>query len=208
MPTGTIYPNTIDTTKENGRISFDVTFESALKCGLIKNAIFVKTGGKTKEERDAIPVDNTTTNNSNSNNKNIKGDSGMPIDVTFKPPLKCGQLESAIFVTNNNDNKKKERDVIPVKDTTTNKSNDNNKKVDKGTTHANNANLAKTTTSEATKCNKVAIPVKNNMYYLRASPLFIHEINSKSTMVNDLMKRAISTVYRHDLNLRPGHLNN
>ena len=58
------------------------------------------------------------------------------------------------------------------------------------------------------KGNKVAIPVKNNMYHLRASPLFIHEINSKSTMVNDLLKRAISNAYRHDLNLRPGHLNN
>ena len=36
----------------------------------------------------------------------------------------------------------------------------------------------------------------------------IHEINSKSPMVNKLLKRAISNAFRHDLNLRPGHLNN
>ena len=133
----------------------------------------------------------------------------MPFDVTFKSTLKCGQLESAIFVTTNNDSLKEEKDVIPTKDTTNNDyPNDNNKKVDKDTTYANNINLAKTTTTEATKGNKVAILVKNNMYHLRAFPLFIHKKNSKSTMVNDLLKRAISNAYRHDLNLRPGHLNN
>ena len=79
--------------------------------------------------------------------------------------------------------------------------------MDKDTTYANNINLAKTTTTEATKGNKVTIPVKNNMYHRRASPLFIHEIISKSTMVNDLLKRAISNAYRHELNLRLGHLN-
>ena len=48
--------------------------------------------------------------------------------------------------------------------------------------------------------------VTNNMYHQRASPQFIHEINSRSPMVNELLKRAISNAFRHDLNLRPGHL--
>ena len=134
-------------------------------------------------------------------------DSGIPIDVTFKPTLKCGQLESATFVTNK-DNTKEGSDDIPVEDTTTDKSNDNNIKVDKGATLDTNDNPAETTINEATKDNTVTIPVKNNMYHLRASPQYVHEINSKSKMVNDLLKRAISNAYRHDLNLRPGHLNN
>ena len=46
------------------------------------------------------------------------------------------------------------------------------------------------------------------MHYQRASPPFIHEINSKSPMANELLKRAILNAFRHDLNLRPGHLNN
>ena len=41
------------------------------------------------------------------------------------------------------------------------------------------------------------------MYPLRISPLM-----STSKMVNDLLKRAISNAYRHDLNLKPGRLNN
>ena len=50
--------------------------------------------------------------------------------------------------------------------------------------------------------------VKNNMYPHRASPQFIHEIYSRNTMANELLKRAISNAFRHDLNVRPGHLNN
>ena len=46
------------------------------------------------------------------------------------------------------------------------------------------------------------------MYHLRASPQYVHEINSTSKMVNDLLKRSISNAYRHDLNLKPGRLNN
>ena len=46
------------------------------------------------------------------------------------------------------------------------------------------------------------------MYPLRASPLYVHEINSTSFMVNDLLKRSISNAYRHGLNLKPGRLNN
>ena len=46
------------------------------------------------------------------------------------------------------------------------------------------------------------------MYPHRASPQFIHEIYSRSTMANELLKRAISNAFRHDLNVRPGQLNN
>ena len=56
--------------------------------------------------------------------------------------------------------------------------------------------------------NTLANPIKNNMYPLRVSPLYVHEINSTSFMVNDLLKRAISNAYRHGLNLKPGRLNN
>ena len=45
------------------------------------------------------------------------------------------------------------------------------------------------------------------MYPLKTSPKFIHEIYSRSTTVNELLKRVISNAFRHDLNLRPGHLN-
>ena len=50
--------------------------------------------------------------------------------------------------------------------------------------------------------------VKNNMYPHRTYPQFIHEIYSRNTMANELLKRAISNALRHDLNVRPGHLNN
>ena len=46
------------------------------------------------------------------------------------------------------------------------------------------------------------------MYPHRTSPQFIHEIYSRNTMANELLKRAISNAFRHDLNVRPGHLNN
>ena len=61
---------------------------------------------------------------------------------------------------------------------------------------------------EAAKANTSTIPVRNNMHHLRASPQYVHEINSISKMVNDLLKRAISNAYRHDLNLKPGRPNN
>ena len=81
--------------------------------------------------------------------------------------------------------------------------------INKGNTQAkNNNNNKDTKNNKTTMGNKATIPVKNNMYYQRASPLFIYEINSKSIMANDLLKRAISNAFRHDLNLRPGHLNN
>ena len=117
--------------------------------------------------------------------------------------LKCGQLESAIFV--NKDKMKEEKDVIPVKDKTNYKSNDNHREKSKGITQGNNTNQNKTTNTETIKA---VIQVKNNMYHTRVSPLFIYEINSKNNMVNELLRRAISNAYRHDLNLKPGHLNN
>ena len=88
MITGTRYPNKNKTNHDKGSIPFDVTFKSTLKCGQLDNAIVVRNIDKTKEDKDAIPVDNTTINNYN--DKNIKGDSGMPVDVTFKSPIKCG----------------------------------------------------------------------------------------------------------------------
>ena len=57
------------------------------------------------------------------------------------------------------------------------------------------------TTYEA---NTLTNSVRNNMYHLRASPQYVHEINSTSSMVNVLLKRSISNAYRHDLNLKPG----
>ena len=55
--------------------------------------------------------------------------------------------------------------------------------------------------------NKTSL-VKNTMYPLRKTPLYAHEINSTSHMVNDLLKRAVSNAYRHWLTLKPGKLNN
>ena len=107
-------------------------------------------------------------------------------------------------------NKDIEKEDTPVNNETKSKPNNTNNRPDKGNKQAqnNNNNNKNTKKNEATGGNKAKIPVKNNMYYQRASPLFIYEINSKSFMANDLLKRAISNAFRHDLNLRPGHLNN
>ena len=184
-------------------------------------------------KRVTITENNKT--NDNPNEKFTKMDSDMQLDVTPSPALKygqleseifaknsmenpqvvachlmstlkCGQLESAIFVSNNKDI---EKEVIPVKNITQNKITNKNKKLDTDNTQAkNNNNKSETKNNKNTMGNKATIPVKNNMYHQRASPLFIYEINSKSIMVNDLLKRAISNAIRHDLNLIPGHLNN
>ena len=66
---------------------------------------------------------------------------------------------------------------------------------------------SKNQTETIAKANITSL-VKNNMYPLRKTPLYVHEINSTSHMVNDLLKRAVSNAFRHRLNLKPGKLNN
>ena len=66
---------------------------------------------------------------------------------------------------------------------------------------------SKDQTETIVKANKTSL-VKNNMYPLRKTPLYVHEINSTSHMVKDLLKRAISNGFRHGINLKPGKLTN
>ena len=60
-----------------------------------------------------------------------------------------------------------------------------------------NSQKLKTTTAEGkiinmNDTNTLTNSVRNNMYHLRASPQYVHEINSTRSMVNDLLKRSIS----------------
>ena len=68
-------------------------------------------------------------------------------------------------------------------------------KIITGATEDKNNTKAKVMTSknqpETTNKPKITSLVKNNMYPLRTTPLYVHEINSTSFMVNDLLKRAI-----------------